>query len=182
LRFEQARRAGGTALASGSSASAASLSYGRKGLARDSSGAWLTGRHLVDHLAEGGRVARAVATVAKTAIPTRKVVDALRATSFFGDLAETQLATLAATGRTKLVPRYGILYREDSVASCFYILLQGTLEPSKATAPSGVPITASQAAAGSQGVVVGTEALSSLPRAATLSAADDCVLLQFPGT
>ena len=99
---------------------------------------------------------------------TARVVEALRATSVFSDLDSTQLMMLAATGRTKTLERYGVLYREDAVSRCFYILLQGTLLASRA----GAALPPYVARADAKGLTIGTEGLSHLPRHATLTAAE----------
>lgn len=122
------------------------------------------------------------------AVHTNRVVEALRATSQFGVLNETSLVNMAVTGKRRVLPRYGVLYREHAVACTFYILLEGTLLQTKAgtalgTAPLASIVVAGGGEAGKSACVcVGTEALSSLPRHATLTAACPCVLLQFAAT
>ena len=77
-----------------------------------------------------------------------------------------------------MLPRYSVLYREAAAARCFYILLQGTLLQSKTGGPPLPPLIVTGGEV-SKGLCVGTEALSKLPRQATLSAGGTCVLLQF---
>ena len=121
----------------------------------------------------------------RQAVHTNRVVEALRATSQFGVLNETSLVNMAVTGKRRVLPRYGVLYREHAAACTFYILLEGTLLQTKAgTAPlASIVVSPGSPGGGETGkgacVCVGTEALSGLPRHATLTAACPCVLLQF---
>jgi len=73
-----------------------------------------------------------IAALAREALTTKQIVGALYATSFFANLSEAQMAMLAASGRRRTLSRYTVVYREDTVAHAFYVLLRGTLRTSSA--------------------------------------------------
>ena len=56
-----------------------------------------------------------------------KISDALRTSDFFADLGERQLAMMASSGQRRTLSRYAVLYREGALATCFYVLVSGTL-------------------------------------------------------
>jgi CRP-like cAMP-binding protein len=129
-------------------------------------------------------------------VEVAKTSDALRTTEFFADLGERQLAMMASAGVRRKLSRYNVLYREGAAATCFYVLVGGTLlehsldpqwreeplRPGKRR-PKGYRRDTRHLrcakGAGREYTLFGMESLVGRPRTSTISVLGDCEVLKF---
>lgn len=136
------------------------------------------------------------AKLAKVAVEVAKTSDALRSSDFFFDLGERQLAMMSSAGVRRRLARYNVLYREGASATCFYVLVGGSVlehsldpqwkEPELPPGhrrPKGYrrdqrTLSCSRRP-GVKYTLFGMEALVGRPRTSTISVLDDCEILKF---
>lgn len=140
-----------------------------------------------------------LAKVARVAVQISKTAEALKASEFFADLGDRQLSMMASAGVRRQLSRYAVLYREGALATCFYVLVGGTLleqslqphwkEPELRPGERRPPgysrhkrTLHCEKRAGASFLLFGMEALVGRPRQSTITVLEDCAVLKFPAS
>ena len=85
---------------------------------------------------------------------------------------------IASAGHRQICKRYETLYSEGSLATCFFLVTEGTLHESVQGMDSPREICVNKGA-GAKYVAIGTEALHGKPRSSTISAVADAKVTKF---
>ena len=106
-----------------------------------------------------------------------QILGQLRKVQWFRSLSFTQLRVLYARAKHMFFSRYSTVIREGNEGNAFFLLLQGKVHVSAAALPDGPPpvnVTLGAGACFGEGALVAT-----IRREASVTAMDDCYLLQF---
>ena len=120
----------------------------------------------------------AMARLARVALETHRIADALVQSELLSDLGELELLMMASSGKRRRQARYSTLYTEGSPASCFFVLTSGTLIETISTEREAKRHTVERKP-GHAFFLFGMESMLGRRRKSTLRAESDAEVVRF---